>query len=999
MHRAFVAGAAMLFVLCAGVSAQYRVDSWTTDNGLPQNSVTGLTRTPDGYIWFTTHDGLVRFDGNRFTIFNPSNTPLITNNRLSSAFADKSGRLWFGAEDGAVFYFQKGTFTMAAKPGELPDGPRSCFFDDGTGGVLLNIDHRPFVFADGTFIPFKVPGVPENASMIFNDGDGEFWFRAEDSIYRTERGETETYSIAGARNGSVYEVAFKDSTGGFWAAFFEADSFTLVRLKNGSVERIALDQPVNHFAEDAAGNLWLSVFSKGLYRVDHADIVKENLPSDAIKHVIDIDGISTNASGHLIFDGEGGLWVGTEKSLHRISPQVVRVFSKADGLQNDNVYPIMADSQGAVWAGVWPNNLVKYENGRFRTWLNDDTVLVTSLFDSGDGRLWYGSIGDVYIRENDRSTKFTTESGFPPGTEFSAITRDGNGTMWFGTGSGLGSYKDGKTAIYTTENGLPDDYVVALLVSKSGRLWIGTRGGLAAFENGKIKSYTTEDGLASNSIRSLYEDAEGVLWIGSYDGGLTRMKDGRFTVFMMRDGLWSNGVFCILEDDDGWFWMNSNQGIFRVSRRELNDFADGKIRMLNSIAYTKKDGLLNIEGNGGRQPAGTRTPDGRLWFPTAAGIAVIDPKSVTLNQVPPPVIIEDALIDRTEVANDVFQSAVDHTGKITLEPGHNNLELNYTALSYINSEQLKFRYKLEGLDADWNDVGTRRTAYYSYLPPGEYEFRVIAANRDGIWNELGASLSVVVLPPFYRTWWFIGLLFAALAGVAALGYYLRVRRLKRRAERQEEFTRQLIASQETERGRIAAEMHDGLGQSLAIIKNRAMISLSKPDDQDHSLEQLREIAEASNEAINEVHGIIYDLRPIQLDRLGLTGAIEDMAERMAKTSEMKFDLSIDNIDGIFPKQSENSVYRIIQESLNNVVKHAEASSVSIKVTKERSLVLIIIKDDGVGFDAAGSGVDRKERGFGLNGMNERARLLGGRADVESWAGAGTRVTVTLPINL
>ncbi len=985
----------LLGVFWGSALGQYRVDSWNADNGLPQNSVTGLDRTSDGYIWLTTHDGLARFDGSRFTIFNKSNTPILTNNRLSNAFADKSGRLWFDAEDGAIFYYKDGEFTMAARPGYFPSGERSGFFDDGEGGVLINIGGKSLRFVDGGFQAFHVHGVPENATVIFAD-EGEFWFCGGDALFAVRNGSVESYPIGEFFHGDVYETGFKDSAGIFWAAFFKDDKFSLLRVKDGRVTNIPLEEPVNHIIEGAGGDLWLSIYTRGLYRIRRPVASSDILPPDAVERVVGIDGISTNASGHLIFDDEGGLWVGSEKGLDRVSRQIVHVYGKADGLLAENIYPVMADRNGVVWAGIWPNSLVRYENGVFRTWVSDETVTITSFFEDRDGRLWYGTIGGLYYRENERSIPFTAQSGFPDGTEFSVITQDGSGRLWFGTSRGLGSYKDGKAEIYTTAEGLPDDYVVALLVDRNGRLWVGTRVGLALLENGKIRSFTVEDGLASNSIRSLYEDAEGTLWIGSYDGGLTRWKNGKFTVYTTADGLSSNGVFCILEDDNGWFWMNSNQGIYRVRRQELDDLAEGKLRTLTSIAYTKKDGLLNIEGNGGRQPAGTRTPDGKLWFPTAEGIAVIDPNTVSLNHVPPPVIIEEVLIERAVVDNKNFRAAIRDREPITLRPGQNNLELKYTALSYINSENLRFRYKLEGLDRDWNDVGTRRTAYYSYLPPGEYTFHVIAANRDGVWNETGASIPVVVLPPFYRTWWFSLLLFAAVVGIVGLGYYLRVRRLKIRAERQEEFTRQLIASQETERGRIAAEMHDGLGQSLAIIKNRAMISLSKPQDESHMIEQLREIAEASTEAIGEVQSIIYDLRPIQLDRLGLTGSIEDMAERIAKMTDLTLDVSIDDIDSVFTKQAENSVYRIVQEGLNNVVKHAKALAVELIVTRATSAVTITLKDDGCGFDAARVNSKAKARGFGLNGMNERARLLGGRAVVESWEGAGTKVTVTLP---
>ncbi|HEV7645062.1 MAG TPA: triple tyrosine motif-containing protein [Pyrinomonadaceae bacterium] len=375
---------------------------------------------------------------------------------------------------------------------------------------------------------------------------------------------------------------------------------------------------------------------------------------------------------------------------------------------------------------------------------------------------------------------------------------------------------------------------------------------------------------------------------------------------------------------------------------------------------------------------------------------MIDPETVSINKIPPPVLIEEVLIDRVSVANDELQPAIAHRSEITLAPGQNNLEINYTALSFVNSEQLKFKYKLEDLDADWNEVGTRRTAYYSYLPPGEYVFRVIAANRDGVWNEEGASVKVRVNPPFYRTWWFLLLLFLTVIILIAFVYYLRVRQLKLKAAQHEEFSRQLIASQELERGRIAAEMHDGLGQSLAIIKNRAMISLSKPYDQHETLEQLKEIAEASTEAIDEVHEIIYDLRPIHLDRLGLTGAIEDMAERIAEINDLKLSKDVADIDNVFSKQSENSVYRIVQESLNNVVKHSKATAIELTVKQERAGVRIVVKDNGEGFEPDQVKGSRRKGGFGLIGMSERAKLLGGQTIIESAKGAGTKVSIILP---
>ena len=288
------------------------------------------------------------------------------------------------------------------------------------------------------------------------------------------------------------------------------------------------------------------------------------------------------------------------------------------------------------------------------------------------------------------------------------------------------------------------DDVKIIHESVDGTLWIGTYGGLSRFKDNVFTSFTANDGLASNQVRSIYEDAENVLWIGSYDGGLTRLKDGKFTRYTSNDGLFNDGVFQILEDERGNLWMSSNRGIYRVAKQQLNDFAEGKISRVESIALGKADGLLETECNGGQQPAGTKTRDGKLWFPTQHGVAVIDPKEIKSNPFAPPVIIESIKID-----NELLES---QQSTIKIAPGKNNLEIAYTGLSFVKSEFVKFRYRLAGQDADWVEAGNRRTAYYSYLPPGDYKFQVVVANADGVWNTEGATIGIVVEPPFYRTW-------------------------------------------------------------------------------------------------------------------------------------------------------------------------------------------------------------------------------------------------------
>lgn len=979
----------------SAAQAQYQIDRWTTNEGLPQNSITSLTQTRDGYLWMTTNDGLVRFDGVRFTVFNRNNSPEFPTNRLSSLFEDQSGRLWFHTEGGGILFYEKGRFRLAARPNELPPAALSAFHHDGAGGVLFHSGGQNYRWQADKFVPLQLPGVPANSLIILTDRDGGFWFTDKACVHRLKDGQVKTYQTAAKGQDIVYHAAYQDRQGSIWLFLSPTTADKLLRIKNEQVQSYPFPGSNSwQFIEDLAGNLWFTVYNQGVYHIDAATAAASDPLSDAIRQVVAIPGISSNTSGQLCPDREGGLWLGTEQGLLRLQPQTIRYFNKQDGLPSENVYPLYEDRAGNVWAGIWQNSLVKYAGGRFTTVLQAiETYFITTLFEDRQGRLWYGALGKLFYLENGKPVLAGAQVGFPQYTEFSVIAQDKDDALWFGTSNGLSCYANGQATVFTKQDGLPDNYVIALLPTRDGKLWIGTRSGLGVWENGALRSFTEKDGLGSNYIRSLYEDADGVVWIGSYDGGLTRLKDGRFTRYSTNEGLYSNGIFCILEDSQGWFWMNSNQGLHRVRRQELNDFAEGRTRFLTSIAYNK------IEGNGGRQPAGIKTRDGKLWFPTGQGITVVDPATVKTNPLAPPVLIEEISIERQPVSNDLFQSAVHNLpAAITLNPSQRNLELRYTGLSYLDSEQVKFKYRLEGLERDWNEVGTRRSAYYSYLPPGAYTFRVTAANRDGVWNPVGAAVRVIVQPPFYQTWWFWAACFMSASALIVGGFRYRVRQLQARAAAQEAFARQLIASQENERGRIAAELHDGLSQSLVIIKNRAMLSLIEPDDHDRALEQLREIADASTHAIDEVKEIIYDLRPIQLDRLGLTRSIEDVLDNVAGAYGLELSKQLDDVDGVFTKEFENSLYRIVQESLNNIIKHAAATHIEMQLRKHAQQVELLIRDNGKGF-APGTDQQNPARkgGFGLLGMVERAKLLGGQTRIESTPGGGTTVLVIVPL--
>jgi signal transduction histidine kinase len=548
--------------------------------------------------------------------------------------------------------------------------------------------------------------------------------------------------------------------------------------------------------------------------------------------------------------------------------------------------------------------------------------------------------------------------------------------------------RGGQVTHLTKKDGLTDDSVQTLFEDRQGDLWVGTiRNGVTRVSQGRMTSWSTRDGLAANHVKVFYQDADGTLWIGTHGGGLSRFKDGRFATISARQGLYNDNIFQILEDDDANLWMNCNTGIWRTSVKQLNEVADGTRTAVESFAYGTADGMLSSEGVGATI-AGWKMRDGSLWFPTTKGIVVIDPR--LRDGEPPRVLIEGVTIDREPLAIG---------GPVRLIPGQENLEIQYTGLSWSRPQAIKFRFRLIGLDRDWVDAGSRRTAYYSHLPPGSYTFNVTADNGEGVWNATGKTLAIVVLPRFYQTSWFRAAVASSVLALVWLSWRYRIAQMRRAQVAQQTFSRQLIESQERERQRIAAELHDSLGQNLLVVKNRALLgALSQQDEA--ARRQFTEIGATVAQTLEEVRTISYNLRPHHLDQLGLTTTIRAMIDKIAESSAIGISVDVDVIDGVFPPPDEITIYRIIQESLNNVVKHSRASEGHVAVHCHDHHVEIIVRDNGQGFASSASNLGAAHRGgFGLKGLAERVHMLGGTHTIESGRGRGTTVTVRIGVGV
>lgn len=979
--------------LPAFAAAQYRFDQWTADDGLPQNSIYSIAQTPDGYLWLTTFDGLVRFDGVKFTVFNKGNSNNLPTNRFTYLFAEADGTLWLGTDENGLVRYHQGQFQTFTIADGLPSNQIQQIQRDLDGSLLVFTTYGLARLRDGRFSIARQGDARDY--KIYVSPSSIRWEMDKDGLRRIEKdGRMTRYdlpfpadkiSLDRTINYFFLVPMFEDRDGVLWFAA----SGSLFKFKDGAVTAFTAQDGmpnslVRSLIQDGAGAIWLGTLQNGVCR----------FAGDRFACFGASEGLSSNNVLSLLVDREKTLWVGTnERGINRITPRVVASVSVAEGLVGKNVYPILESRADGVWIGSY-SGLAYYKDGKVRNYtLREDGLLyeiVQSLFEDADGRLWIGSFGGIQYLENGKFYDFAEKLGVLfKDYNFWDIHRDRNGVLWFATSQGLLKYENGMTTRYAAADGLPNDNVRIVHEAHDGSLWFSCKDGLVVLSphdpennlSARFKILTAKDGLPGTHIRTIYEDEDGTFWFGTYDSGLSRFKDGKFTNYSSRNGLYSDGVFQIIEDGRGNFWMSSNQGIYRVSKQQLNDFADGKLSAITSVSYGKSDGMLNIEANGGK-PSGIKRSDGKLWFPTQDGVAIINPEAVPFNPLPPPVVLESAFLEGTK-----FELA----DKLEIQPGQGNLEIHYTGLSFIKPEQVRFKYKLEGLDEDWTNAGTRREAYFPYLPPGKYTFRVIAANSDLVWNEEGAAIEIIVKPAFYQTWSFLTLAALAVAAIVFWLYRRRMMEIRREHAAQEEFSRGLINAHETERRRIAAELHDSLGQSLAMIKNSAVFGVQTVANLSEAKEHLAEISAQSANAISEVREITYSLRPYLLDRLGLTKAISSLLNKIADNSSIKIYSNIENIDGLFENEAEISIYRIIQESLNNILKHAEASEAEVSISKAGRDVKIKISDNGQGFDIK----ERNRAGFGLLGMTERVRMLGGTLLIDSAVNEGTTIEIEL----
>ncbi|MCU0293672.1 MAG: ATP-binding protein, partial [Thermoanaerobaculaceae bacterium] len=772
---------------------QYPRDVWSVEQGLPQNSIEAIVQDRDGYLWLGTQEGLVRFDGVSFRVFDRATTPELGENVVASLAAGEGGSLWVGTTR-ALCRLKAGVATRGFGPAEglpgrgvrtvLPIEPDEVWLGTRGGGIAILREGAMRVLSttDGL--------AHDGVWWLARDREGAVWAGTAGGVSRVKGATVTSFGREHGLPGLEVRAVCVRRDGSVWVGTDQG----VARLEGGRFVTV-LDRDrmagaaVYSMLEDAQGSLWIASYGAGLFR----------LVGDRLDRVTEKDGFPGDVVRSLYEDREGSLWVGLAgRGLVRLKDASFTTVQARHGLTHDYVTSVLEDGTGTLWVGTFGGGIARLQDGRWSPFNPGGRLPsenVWSLARDRSGALWVGTLGAGLAVVRGSDVRLLSSRNGLSNDSVRAILEDRQGSVWVATRNGLNRVRGDQVTVFGTAQGLSSDSFYCLHEDRQGRLWLGTSGGgVCRLDDGKAVTFGP-GGLSAGTVYDILEDDDGTMWFGTAGAGIGRLRDGRWSSATTREGLFDNTAYRLLRDAEGFAWVSCNKGIFRVSLGELGEVVDGRRPRVSCMVFGTGDGLASAEANGGSQPAGWRSGDGRLWFPTIRGLAVVDPARLVRSAAPPPVRIEELV-----AAGESFAAVA----PVRLGPGRNDLEIRYSGLEFRAPARVRFRYRLEGFDRDWVEAGSRRVAYYTNLPPGSYRFLVAAASEDGTWSAEPAALRLTLTPPVWATWWFRlgGLLVLA---VLSVGWYrVRVHNFERERRVLERVVAERTAELAASRDQLAA---------------------------------------------------------------------------------------------------------------------------------------------------------------------------------------------------
>lgn len=942
---------------------QYSASLWTQQQGLPQDAITSITQTSDGYLWLGTGEGLARFDGYEFTIFNRDRGDLPSNS-ITALAAGKDGALWIGSRSGLTRYRDQRFRTYTRKEG-LPDDLVSALFVDHAGilwvvagGNLSRFDGLRFTnFLRERNIPLR------SVRAVTEDSRRNLYIAGNSSVVRLQDGKFMDVFGSSALEADFPSGVQVDHAGNLWITGVHG---LIERLPNGRIKRYREQEGLsdsfglNAIREDRDGTLWVGTDS-GISRLEGARFRTRSA------------GEGEHTPVRCLFeDREGNLWIGSDNGLTRFRDDLFTVYGKSEGLPSDEASAVYQERSGRIWAG-FDSGVVLLTGSKPQVpdaLRHTPITLVHRFRETHAGELLIASREGLIRVKDAHASTFVAPDPQNRKTVFDAL-EDSDGTLWLALPNGLGELRGEKFRTVIPAGPLFNENSFNTLAKGSdGSIWAGTMSnGLWHYKAGWKRLYTTADGLGSNQIRSLYWDFEDMLWIGTLDGGLSALGHGKFLKFTARDGLSSDNIQDIADDGES-LWLSTTRGICRVPRKQLLDFSEHRIKALHPVNYGVADGLRSAQCTGGQLHS-----DGSLWFVTSRGIGVYDPHTPGNANLPPLVHVVDASVDGHRFA---------WANAARVPPGNARLQIRYTAIHLRAPDRVQYSYQLSGLDSDWVRVDGPRAVNYDGVAHGHYQFRLRAELPGGPSSE--TSFDFDLLPHFYETVWFRLLCALVVAAMSWIAYRLR-----------DQHVRSRFALVLEERVRLAREVHDTLAQGFAGIASQLdAVAMTMPANATLARRGLELARRMARHSLTEARRSVMDLRAAALQDQDLGVALESGVPLWTANSGIDLEVDVHGRAEGLPEQVAHHVFRIAQEAVTNAVNHANASQIALKLRIDSSQLNLQIADDGCGFEPEDAFTSRNGN-FGLIGMRERAERLGGQLRLETRPGKGTQLEVTVPL--
>ena len=1001
--------------------SQYIHTVWRSEDGLPQNSIQALLQSRDGYLWIGTQEGLVRFNGMEFKVFNKANTDAIRHNDIRILLQDGEGTLWIGTFGGGLVRYRDGQFNNYTTRDGLSSNSITAIMQDHQGSLWVGTTDGLNHLMGGHFLSLsRKDGLSDTSiQALGQDPQGRLLVATRSGLDALENGKA-TPAFPAARGRNIATALLLDREKNLWVGT-EHNGIELIqagRVTHYGAAQGLPNAPVHAIFQDHQHTIWVGTEGGGMCR-----LVSERFECYSTR-----EGLSANYVEAITQDREGDLWVGTETGgLNRFKETPLSNYGPELGLQG-SPRALFEDRDGALWIGT-NVGLWRLKDGKTTSYLTSNgpaNNYVYSMFVDRAGHVWTGTDEGGLNEFTGHSVKTYRKSGGLADDFIPAIYQDRSGDIWAGTFSGgVSRLHNGKITNFTTREGLGNNRVWAIQEDHQGNLWFGTDAGLSLFRNNRFTNFDLHDAsqetLGMGGVMVIFEDTDHVFWIGTYGAGLKRFKDGKFTTIGIKQGLFDDTIWSILEDDLGNFWMSSNRGIFSVKRNELINVVERKQAQLHSRSYGVADGMMSAECNGGSQYSGWKTRQGKLLFACLKSVVVVDPNHLPQNPYAPPVVIEGVKINQRE-----------NTGPTARVPvGAGEVEFHFSALSYFAPEQVAFQCKLDGYEDTWTTPATRGFIRYTNLDPGKYTFRVKAANNDGVWNEEGASFSFYLQPHFYQTRWFYSLCGLVLVLSPVGIYLLRVRQMRKR---EQELT--VLVSRRTHELQAAKELAEAAtrakGDFLANMSHEIRTPLNGvsgtldlmsqselPTDQKQLLSMARDSANTLMVVIND----ILDFSRIEAGKLAfdvrefdLGATVAEAARTMALRAHQKGLELVYQVDPEIPqflRGDPSRLKQVLHNLVGNAVKFTDQGEVVLRVSvKSRSgediELRFAVSDTGMGiapekqkaiFEAFSQGDASTTRRFGGTGLglaisSRIAELMGGSISVVSKPGEGSTFCFT-----